>query len=616
MKKKQTDYKKLSPLPPLKKYKQRDWVGFDCETYTSKNKFYLVTFFGNGVKEAFYNKKQAQDFIKKNPQYSFVAHNLQFDYNVLFNNEQHNTLYKDSGDLIYNIKLKIKDNKHINFYETGAFFRTKLETLGKVIGAPKLDPPYDLSEQRKPRTYREKLDLEIYCYRDSEIAYGYMKYVDRGNKELGIQIKNTIGSTSIELFRRKYLKTHYEIEPTLNLQIAFKGYYGGRTEVIKRGTSYNINYFDIRSMYPSVMLKGVPDPNSSHYTKKVSLNLIKKFDGISQVEIIIPKVHIPPLPFKQEGRLCFPTGLLKGYWTNIELRKALEIGAKIIKFGEGTFYSKWCYPFNDFINDLFKKRKEAKARGDNIQQYLKTLMNSCYGKFAYNFFDKSEILHISNLKIDKDINTIECNFNERLCYADEFVRIRYKDMWDKPTNYSIPIWSAYITAHSRLKLYEVLNDPCYSKYVCYMDTDSIMLCDGVKLQEGENIGEWELECFSDKFTFIRAKMYMGKEPHIKGFSGINTKNDFFSVVDTQKAIQQRFLKPRTVIFSRHHHKLGIRSFNEVITIVKKISLDDTKRIWEKETFKDGLTGYREKYPKQDSTPIHITKKYYENENQR
>jgi hypothetical protein len=42
-------------------------------------------------------------------------------------------------------------------------------------------------------------------------------------------------------------------------------------------------------------------------------------------------------------------------------------------------------PFKDFVNDIYRRRLEAKARGEKALDFInKTTMNSLYGRFGIN----------------------------------------------------------------------------------------------------------------------------------------------------------------------------------------------------------------------------------------
>lgn len=913
-------FNKLSPLPPLKKPSKKEWIGFDCETYTAKNLFYMVSFYNKNIKRVFYDKREAIKFIKDNSHFRFIATNLMFDYTVLFDKSYLiRTEYTQSGNLYIKLKLNFNTKISAHFHDTSAFFPASVKKLGKIVGVPKLDAPWDLSEQRKPRTKRERQDLAKYCLRDSQISYLFMLYLDKAFDKENIKQKNTISSVALELFKRNYLKKSYKIEDIRIIQTVFKAYYGGRTEVIQRGTQNDITYWDYNcysedtelltkrgwvkyqdikksdivfgmvseelkeqkinaiiikkfkgelislknentdllitpnhrvylkkfkrgqkpyywrdweileankvpktyvkfpnakpfktkglpisydlirllgwyiteghqrhnqveisqswnhnptycyeiidlltrlkipfrqrtrtqkgkqylyvyfkweniskffkeenmnsysirlikdyqdlsliqkhilfdtlikgdgsyqqgktsyvsyskklldefqilttqigykcsinktiahiklnrdgnsqihsntkvkykgnvwclnvplqnfvtrrnnkvvisgnSLYPSEMLNEMPDPNTSTYTKKSTLNTILKYHGVSYVHIYIPKTHIPLLPFRIDGKLIFPTGHLKGTWTHLELRKALQLGAKISHVGEGVFYRKMCDPFTTFITDIYKKRLKYKKLKDPIEKFYKTIMNSLYGKFAYRFFLQNEFVPKEMLTKQhmKDFSHIIDDSDVMDGYDTGFVTLIKKDNWEDPPSYIIPIWSAYITSYARLKLYTLLEDPILQPNICYMDTDSVMLKNGVMLKEGDQLGDIKLEGTKEKAVFIRPKMYLVLRPRIKGVKGRLTEKRFYKVLATQKVEQEMFTKFRTAMKSKPTGKYGLIHVNQVIKKEKCLNLDDTKRVWEKDSFKDTVKGYSEYFAPQKSRPIHVWK---------
>ena len=104
-------------LVPLKqRIKRKHFIGFDCETFSNKNKFQCMAFYESDERQLFYT--EINKFFElcevgyfKNK--TIVATNLSFDFNVIFNNvyvREFNLLYRGTKLLravtYYHLKWK------------------------------------------------------------------------------------------------------------------------------------------------------------------------------------------------------------------------------------------------------------------------------------------------------------------------------------------------------------------------------------------------------------------------------------------------------------------------------------------------------------------------------
>ena len=82
------------------------------------------------------------------------------------------------------------------------------------------------------------------------------------------------------------------------------------------------------------------------------------------VEGIQNDTYVPLLPVRHDNKLIFPIGLIKGYYTHLELREAQKHGFTINKLGNGVIYTKTFKLFKSFVIDKYKTRLEQKANKD------------------------------------------------------------------------------------------------------------------------------------------------------------------------------------------------------------------------------------------------------------
>jgi hypothetical protein len=581
----------LSPIS-IKEHNYKKLMGFDIETHGKENDFVLACFYSDDIKHTCYTKEEVKKFISHHSlrNYNIFATNLGFDFL--------GTLYKDSdrwsvlerNGCIYSFKWyqQIIDgelSRPVNFYDTLRLLPFSVERLGNLIGIPKMEHPDCFAQL--PKTNKDWKELKTYCMNDARVSYEFIKKIMIPFlKKYNLKFKSTIGSTALSDFRTNHLKIRLFQEPERNREIAFKGYYGGRTETFKRGLHLNVYCFDINSLYPSAMLNKIPNPNKFRHTEKGSLYNIQHKDGVSDVLVRVPEtLHIPPLPYHKDGKLIFPVGTFRGYYNHNELVNAMKYGVEILNIYEQLTYTTSEYFFKSFIEGHYKERLKLQAEKNPLEVMEKNVMNNLYGKFAFNYRKSSSLIPAHDFDFNKHI--VNATYVEPML-NNKFMSIEAQNI-EAPI-YSFPIISSYITSYARITMYNFLSDARIKDKIISMDTDSIFLDDyNGEIATSNKLGDMKLEKGYPipKGVFIRPKMYKTFKPKCKGFKfnyvakqGELTANEQFNLMLKGKALtQERFIKFRSAIRSKEHHKNGILKPNQIIQITKELDLEDTKRIW-------------------------------------
>lgn len=587
----------ILPFQPLKKrkIKLKKLFGFDIETYGKDNEFILASIYSDDYKRSYLSKKEFLDDLKINPIFKdcmIFATNLGFDFMGTFESEFENVRWCMRGsDLIfcrtyaYGGKFNLisrRSTERILFLDTMNFYRSSVEELGKIINIPKMKHPDFLGKM--PKNKDEWDYLTGYNLRDSEITYKFIKKLYDNFAKVGINPKYTIASTSMAFFRTNYLKDIYwppkEVYDTTAM---FESYYGGRTEVYKRGTIKNVFCYDMNSLYPSVMINNFPDPNSMRFRKYGKISYIEFYEGQTYIEATCPKGILPLLPMKRDDKLIFATGHIKGSYTHIEIRKALSLGYIITKIGKQYFFKNTCRPFDDFVKDLYSFRKATK-KTDFMNIVWKLILNSHYGKYGQKYLDKSG-WHFNNFSAD------QLNHFKNVEIKGQYVRIT-EDR--KPSSFCIPIWASYVTSYGRLKLYDylVMLDPI----AC--DTDSVFT--QKEIPTSDDLGYMKLEGIGDAL-FVRPKFYMFMDkPRLKGAPCKINKDMFMKIIiGDQEGFRSVLMKNHISIFKPVKMSSALRrglKFNENVENHKEFGLEDTKRAWDEKFDPFGM---------QLSKPLHI-----------
>lgn len=264
----------------------------------------------------------------------------------------------------------------------------------------------------------------------------------------------------MKTFRTNFLK---ESVITWNEPKALEGYFGGRCELFYKGLVEDVNVIDVNSMYPDAMKNYFPDCSTLRETAAWN-----DFEyGLSEVTIQIPEdEYVPPLPFRDEnGRLTFPVGILRGTWTNHEIKNAVKLhGAKVIctHYSIGTDIAKQY--FTEYVDTFYKLRNESDDEFNRT--FYKLLLNNLYGRFSQHN------PRIEALTGEMDAETLE-ETGARLLKTLGHFYIYEIPMLEPPETANWMV-GTYVTSYARILLDKALVAVHKAGgMLIYCDTDSI-----------------------------------------------------------------------------------------------------------------------------------------------
>lgn len=490
--------------PVTTPFKSKTFFGFDTEDDTEGNLICGNIYDGNN----YYGYANSDDFMQilrrlqnkhKKKKLYVAATNLEYDW------VNSAAGYYHRFDLFYTSRLlfaKLKES-NITLIDSMNYYPLGVEAQGNILGMKKIK--IKVSDLKHEKI--EKVDE--YNRQDAKITTEFINRFQKMINIIGGELKHTIASTALDIFRRNFLKIDIKRPDDEDLMKIKQAYYGGRTEIFTMESISDKNSmiyeYDKNSMYPDVMKRNkMPDPNSIFYTKGID------YEGVSHVDVTVKDCYLPYLPYKLKymkknvpswaidqylndsydglfddfvhpdmTKLVFPIGELSGWWTNHELRYAESHGLiKIKKLHESINFKRTDTFFTDFVNHLWHKRREYQIAyektGDKEAELgsyaVKMIMNSLYGKF----FERVE----SQKVICDDMGIIET------IKGDTYF-----------PNHSNGIWAVYVTALAKTSVYEGYQSVLKGGgKLLYSDTDSI-LYNGKRglLNEGKELGEWKLE---------------------------------------------------------------------------------------------------------------------------
>lgn len=339
-------------------------------------------------------------------------------------------------------------------------------------------------------------------------------------------------------------KRHYVIENEEVLLRIYASYFGGRTELFRRGIFENVISYDINSLYPSVFQYAYP--MGKFWLKEIrSIGELEyylyHYEGFLDGEIFEHYSRIPIIPCKgKQNKTLFAYGLKRGVFTFPEIRYALSLEllkinfpCRLILFAKGNF-------FNGFGSWCFKQRRKFQSKKSPFEYPLKIMMNSLYGKFGQKLKQRGMLILDRKQRKDFYLGMLPEEFLTR---GEKLIEIReYGDntvFYFEKTSikpYSMPHIASYVCAYARLRLHKAMREN-YDNLL-YCDTDSIWLNGEPKnISISDDLGDWKKEYITRKACFVALKYYAYEtiegelKMRIKGVSNEMLKKAKFKNVD-------------------------------------------------------------------------------------
>lgn len=368
----------LKPLSPGRRSRFNYGV-YDIETPGKESlDFHSVGFF-DGEKYTYY--RDFEEFLcniltKKYSGWRFFAHfggrfDVHYVYDWMRANEPKTSMEINcAGSCVISLTIRQGDYRW-RFTDSYRLLPKSLETLTN---------DFDVEHKKLVgRDFTDSLYNEHDCRGLHEVLEQFFDTFDICSE--------TIASHAMRVFRSHFLKRelwqpHREVE-----EFVRKAYTGGRCEIFRYDRA-DLNHYDVNSLFPTAMLE--PVPIEYLFQSRKIPDDDSEFIGFYHARVDYPETYLPSLPYKAE-KLYFPVGRFEGHFTSIDLRKAIEQGARV-KILSGRIF-KTEPILADYATTLFKMKKSADVAGDTgRRQIAKILMNSLYGKFAQRRDQKTYIV--------------------------------------------------------------------------------------------------------------------------------------------------------------------------------------------------------------------------------
>lgn len=441
------------------------------------------------------------------------------------------------------------------------------------------------------------------------LAEVLLKTHDLVENKLGGEVGMTAPSTSMKLFRRKYLgrdgtpsriprHAHWsDCKQKATCQGCAhewvrRGYYGGRTEMFN-AFGENLHYYDINSSYVAAMHEDMP-VGDRYVTNELDWRWAKHHAGFVECTVEIPATcKLPPLPHRSvtTGKLMFPVGRFSGVWSTEELALLDDpyVQGRITEVRKVCWFRKKPV-FRHMVEALWKLRDKTLPDYDEGLSAMGKLMgNSLYGKFG--------------MKVERTSVVFSHDPVENICFlcqkpafaggglCDECVGSKPAmpepdgDVWyqrkvvDAP--YIIPHIAAHITALARVRIWRFMKAAMEAGgTVYYCDTDSV-ITDTI-LPSSSALGALKDEYPGKTLTgtFVQPKVYMlesegFKEPKVtmKGFpKKLRTKENLLKLQAGETLSYMNLERVRTLA------KVGFHRGPQMREVKKSFKSEYDKRI--------------------------------------
>lgn len=426
------------------------------------------------------------------------------------------------------------------FCDSFFLLRTKLEKIGKHLGLLK-------GETHDTELYYRGYSQELRDYNEQDCAI-LLEAVNQFQEQIlgmGGEMKPTIAATALNLFKRRYLTDDIRTTDWVN-DLVRNAYIASRVEVFRK-YGFDLSQWDINSSFPSSMIHPTPGKllEIIGNPRGGSINLPDFADDcwFAECTIQVPDMPIPPLPLRREGRVYFPTGVWKQWFSGPDLKLLEECGGKVLTAHQALKFE----PRTDlrgYVQDIYKLRKESESPFE--KEIYKLLMNALYGKWAEQAWKGSVLFNPANLSEALKTKYDENGFVKRR--AEELTPgvIAVEERQDIEHEH-VP-FAAHITSNSRALitryLWEAENINGEIPYYC--DTDCVVM-KGV-LENSNELGKMKLEKEIKKGIFLAPKFYIkDDETRAKGFPRLS-QDAFMHIADYGYAHRvERMARPKEII---------------------------------------------------------------------
>lgn len=561
---------------------------------------FLAGFYDGKTIRTFWGKDcvaECYKLMRKFPGYIYAHNGGKFDFRYLLPH-----LQKDKAELRpikgRAARFILPNADKTEFRDSYCILPVPLKATGS-----KLEIDYRKFERNRRDKHRE----EIMAYFKQDLL-GLHEQVSAFVAEYGFGM--TLAGRTFDQFKK-----HFDIDPPktneFHDRIFREFYYGGRVEFFELGhVKGSFKLIDINSAYPAAMTK----EHAFGVAFETSASLPRK--GIEQCFIRMNAECLGGLPWRDAATktLSFAARAGEFFVTGWEYVAATNAGAlRNVEILE-CHRPLECKSFSKFVDHFYRQKRNAE-KGSSDELFAKLLLNSSYGRFALNPRDFRDVKmtnyrqepeeneaarkKIAKLvrkrhpKLKGDAHRLKCaaywrGYDDKWELANDFEDAGIS-IWEKPSEkkgdaYYNVATAASITGCVRAFMFESLRKV---RRPVYCDTDSIICEDTGDLKLGADLGEWKLECESEKegLWIAAKKIYAfkikgGKKPWKLASKGVRLSPEEIQRVASGEKITSTLMAPTFSIFTTNSVKGSKKDFVTRTTVradlMKRRKTNETK----------------------------------------
>ncbi len=533
--------------------------------------FVFGCIYAHNFQRTFFSRSEMAEYLlsNKNPYKYIYAHNGEFDFTILFDNIIRD--FDNSALFVGSTFVQAKKRKKL-FSNSLPILKSSVKELGKNLGIEKGETP-DVYIKWKPGDGDIKVERSHieYCLRDCEIVYVFLEKVFNYTGKM----KPTIASCAMHVFTTNFLTRPLKHNP-LN-EVFRESYYGGRVECFRFGEIKPCYKYDVNSLYPYVCTKmNFPDFNTLKRGKNMDIEYFKKYilknyEGCVKVKVLHRNNFVGVLPYRKDYEIIYPYGVFTAWYNFNELRYAIQSELVEIREVYDYVYSRRIQftELREYMLHFYNLKNNTAGAEKLMNKFFLNALTGKFGQKQYGrktyFENPKEAIIYRREKERQGFKTETHTFSEHR--QDCFIEV-----WEKPkskkTNWNLPTVSSYITSESRIYMLQFFLK--YQDYLCYTDTDSLVL---TKPLDPKYISDTILGAFKKEndtqINIFGNKHYSSKVDgkkvhHIKGvgrnFKRRGKKFYFNKMIRTKEALRREDM----------HAGMFIK-------VIKHLSFDYTKR---------------------------------------
>jgi hypothetical protein len=437
------------------------------------------------------------------------------------------------------------------FYDNKRLHMAYVDPIRKLVDNDYLEMKNSRSTFTLRYYRRHKKRVRKYCIRDCIITKELAEeWVDTFEKATGFCPARWISSgylaEKVLVFNNIPVPCFHEM-PYQVQRLAWKSFYGGRFELIKRGYIGKCYIYDLNSAYPYALTK-IPDLINGKWRSQKTIHP-KAAIGFFHIRAYVnPNVGIliAPFPFRTKtGMIVYPVGDFETFVTLDELKSVegdSRVKYEILDSQQFIPNANCTFPFKKFIEEQYGLRLELREVGDSREKALKVILNSMYGKMAQRV-------------------------NNRI------------------GNLFSPAIAAAITGHARAQLYTFCRDNGLESDIVAFATDSVACNRKIEGLDSKALGEMKLDKEGDDGIFVSNGYYkLGGKWKQRGVGYDRSKKLEIEHLDTRVGedgklyIAVKTTKTTHIRSAIKYNKLG--QMGKIEKYDKHIDLNsDKKRIW-------------------------------------